>query len=214
MDNLGFKLRDAAKIIIENGPQIDALHEELDAQFTNIFESHKIFKISGHSTYDDIQSEGSWVYTSIFFNFPLAKRKPGRAKTSHHLAVQITIHDEQDINFEGWEPSVFVSFGTGDKDEPFIKDSGLLSSFSNIDEIKKGGLKVINHKLLTWDVDGDTGWTFSVPLIKITPANIQEEIIEPATSLISEHNIDTIFPEGSLAFNFEISNGKLVMENK
>lgn len=208
-ENMGLTLCNAARIISETGPQIDALRDDINKLLTERINEVGIYKTKGESIYELKESEGDWLCVSLFLNIPLVQKTAGRRSISHHIAIQATIYDESESDLDNWEPAVSVLFGNGKEDEPFEINSMLHSSYNSIETINDDNLKVIRNKLLTWSTEDEKGWMFTVPLVKLNPENLMQQIIDPAISLMNEENTDTVFSNDSLAFNFEISDGKL-----
>ncbi|MCX5831363.1 MAG: hypothetical protein NT140_05680 [Deltaproteobacteria bacterium] len=194
----GAKLLTAAKIIVKAGEQIEAiisiLKEKLGEALTN-----ENIEIDVDYDTDEEYSEGDWIYKSYLWDIALFKIKRGK-KTKQpfaHIAIKVVLYDEDECKDSKWEPSLYISYGTGEI--AFDLESSLWLS------PKKKGWDLDGNKLWNWKEEDEQGWGFVLPLVKLNfEETLVEQIIKPVKKLFDGTASADAFPSDNdgLAFRF------------
>lgn len=196
----GKKLMNAAKIITQTGEQIgvlvDILHEKLIDALTD--EKQKIRAEAW--TDDGVNSAGEWMLTSYFWDYALLKGKSKKPYT--HVAIQIVLYDEEEVQIQGWEPSIYIMYAPGQ--DAFDLESFCFRFSNLLDE----GCHLDGDCLWRWEeFEEDDSWMFSVPLVKMNcEEDLVQQIVEPVKKLIAGNIQSDAFPSDSVAFRFAIGN--------
>jgi hypothetical protein len=194
----GIKLLTAARVIAKAGEQIEAMIEILEEKLIEALTDKKENISAVHWSCDGEYSEGGWIYKSYLWNIALQK---GRSKKPHaHIAIQVVLYDEDELQISGWEPSLYIMYGPGE--EAFnLEDSLWLSS------AKKDGWNLDGNRLWRWKEEDEEGWGFVLSLVKLNSEEaLEEQIVEPVKKLLERFAPSDPFPSNSVAFRFTEGN--------
>ncbi len=201
----GKKLMNAAEIITKAGEQIEALNEILQDKLIDALADEKQKIRAKFLTDDVVHSAGNWMIKSYFYDIALFKGKSKKPYT--HLAIQIVLYDEEEVQIQGWEPSIYIMYCPGEDEfdlESFcFRFSNLLDEECHLD----------GERLWRWaeESEEDDSWMFSVPLVKMNcEEDLVQQIVGPVKKLIAGNTPHDTFPSDSVAFRFAVGNdGKL-----
>lgn len=203
---IGDTLKNAAKIIVKSGGQIDAL---FDLALKHLEE--KLKKISYIKKVDLgkselVEDEGQWITTSYLKNLEIFNNKA--RKPTSHIALMVVLYDEKEININGWEPSLYIMF-SDDRDQ--FNEGWLISDMLEDDDFRQS-----KKDQRLWCRYNDEGaddyseWLYVVPLVKINAEeDIINELVEPVIKILEKDFDKQIFNEGSSVFNYDGSAQKL-----
>ena len=202
----GDTLKSAAKIIVKSGAQIDALFDltlkNLEEKLTEISHIGKIHL--GKS--EVVEDDGSWITTSYLKNLEIFTHKA--RKPTSHIALNVVLYDEKEVNIKGWEPSIYIMFS--DDREPF-EEGWLVNDMLEDDEFRQS--KKDQRLWCTYNAEGAddySEWLYVVPLVKINSVeDIINELVEPVRKVLEEDIDKQIFNEGSSVFKYDESEQKL-----
>lgn len=195
----GKKLLAAAKIIAKAGDQIEEMIPILIERLTNALAGDHPKKRAEESDSENEQySEGGWLLESYLWDIALFEGK--RQRPSAHVAVQIVLYDENEEQIPGWEPSVYIMYGSGEG-EFNLESFWFCNAFEEAWELA-------GERLWRWKDDGEEGWGFALPLVKLnSKEDLVLQIVEPVRKLIESNNPAEAFPTDSVAFRFVVEDG-------
>ncbi|MBU4491205.1 MAG: hypothetical protein KKD69_01950 [Euryarchaeota archaeon] len=197
----GKKLMNAAEIISKAGEQIEALVEILNEKLIDALTDEKQKIRAKECTDEGVNSAGDWMFKSYFWDIALLR---GKSKKPYaHVAIQIVLYDEEEVQIQGWEPSIYIMYATGEGEfelESFcFRFSKLLDAECHLD----------GDRLWRWEEEAeeDDSWMFSIPLVKMNcEEDLVQQIVEPVKKLIAGNTPHDAFPSDSVAFRFAVGN--------
>jgi hypothetical protein len=199
----GKKLMNAAEIISKAGEQIEALVEILNEKLIDALTDEKQ-KIRAEAWTDDgVNSAGNWMIKSYFWDIALLK---GKSKKPYaHVAIQIVLYDEDEVQIQGWEPAIYIMYVPGEAE--FDLESFCFWLSKLLDE----GCHMDGDLLWRWEeFEEDDSWMFSVPLVKMNcEEDLVQQIVEPVKKLITGGAPSHAFSSDSVAFHFTHEGDKL-----
>ena len=195
----GITLLNAAKIIAKTGEQLEGMIEILENKLIKeLTDDEKKIRVESSSV-DQENSVGEWLLQTFLFNVALFVGR--KTKPSGHIAIQIVLYNENEIEISGWEPSLYVMY---EADDRAIE----IGSFF-LSEILEEGCTLDNNRLWRWD----EGWGFVVPLVKLnSEEDLARQIVEPVKKLFNNIEAASAFPADSIAFHFEIDGDTLCVK--
>jgi hypothetical protein len=205
----GIKLFTAAKIIAKAGAQIEGLMEVLEEKMINALNDENQ-KIRAQCWGDDEEdSAGGWMIKSYLQDIAMLKGK--KQKPYAHIAIQIALYDENEAQIQGWEPSLYVMYGSGE-------DGFGLGSFWLSKILEEKGQLDSSERLWSWKDEDEEGWAFVLPLVKLNrEEDLVQQIVEPVKKLIADKTRSDAFPSNSVALRFAVGNDdklSILIENK
>lgn len=204
----GIKLKMAARIIAKTGEQIEALMEVLQEKMINALNDDKQKIRAQYFNDDQEDSAGGWMIKSYLIDIAVYKGKS--RKPYAHIAVRIVLYDEDETLIPGWEPSLYVMYGSGKYE--FALDSFWLS------KVLEEECQLDSEHLWRWQDEGEPGWGFVLPLVKLNcEEDLVQQIVEPVKKLIAGNTLSDAFPSDSVAFRFAVGNDdkiSILVENK
>jgi len=204
----GIKLFTAARIIAKSGEQIKALMEILQEKMINALNDEKQKIRAQYFHGDEEDSVDGWMIKSYLEDIAMYKGKS--QKPYSHIAFKITLYDENEAQIKGWEPSLYVMYGSGE--DEFDLDGLWLS------KVLEEKWKLDGERLWRWLNEDDSGWGFVLPLVKLNcEEDLTLQIVEPVKKLITGNASFDAFPSDSVAFRFVVGNDdklSILLENK
>jgi hypothetical protein len=207
----GNKILNAAKIIINTGEQIESLIEILEEKLIDALTDEKQKIRAEEWTDDGVNSAGDWIIKSYFWDVALLR---GKSKKPYaHVAIQIVLYDEEEVQIQGWEPSIYIVYAPGE--DEFELESFCFRFSKLIDE----DCHLDGDRLWRWKekAEEDDSWIFSLPIVKMScEEDLVRQIVEPVKRLIAGETPSQAFPSDSVAFRFTYEGDKLriLVENQ
>lgn len=199
----GNKILNAAKIIIKTGEQIESLIEILEEKLIDALTDEKQKIRAEEWTDDGVNSAGDWIIKSYFWDVALLR---GKSKKPYaHVAIQIVLYDDEEVQIQGWEPSIYIVYAPGE--DEFDLES-FCFRFSKLD----AGCHLDGGLLWRWgeEAEEDDAWIFSIPLVKMNcEKDLVQQIVQPVKRLIDGETPSQAFPDDSVAFRFTQEGDKL-----
>lgn len=203
----GATLKNAAKIIVKAGMQIDSL---LDLTMSKLEDAVSEIDNVGRVCVGEVYSgddDNGWITTNCINNLAVYEKRS--KKPNSHIAVEVVVYDEEEASNQGWEPSIYVMFS--DDREPFD------ASTWRILDMVENELRISSLDRRLWcSYQEDEGkddfscWMFVLPLVKINNEDdIVKHIVEPAKKIISGGFSASPFSEGSPAFSYSLDGEKI-----
>ena len=204
----GIKLFTAAKIIAKAGAQIEGLTEVLEEKMINALNDEKQKIRAQYWDDDEEDSAGGWMIKSYLKDIAMLKGKS--RKPYAHIAVQIALYDENEAQIQGWEPSLYVRYESGE-------DGFELGAFW-LSKILEEKCQLDGECLWRWQDEDETGWGFVLPLVNLNcEEDLIRQIVEPVKKLIAGNTPSDAFPSDSVALRFAVGNDNklsILVENK
>ena len=200
----GVKLLNAAKIITKAGEQIEALVEILEEKLIDALIDKKQKIRAEHRDSGGVDSAGGWMLQKYFWDIALLK---GRNKKPYaHIAIQVVLYDEGEVQIQGWEPSIYLMYVPGEENFE-------LKSFCFwLSKLLGNECRLDGDRLWRWtEIEEDDSWMFSMPLVKMNcEEDLVRQIVKPVKQLIDGKTPSAAFPPDSVANRFSMGNENIL----